>query len=89
MKKKQLFCSVLPNEFGVTPFYGNYNYTNFCQFLAVLENSLIHVKFPPPIAWHILYTAKKKNENFHNFFFVLKVLKHIRKFFAKTCFIFF
>jgi hypothetical protein len=30
----------------------NYNYTHFFRFLAVLEYSLIDVKFPPTIAAH-------------------------------------
>ncbi len=65
----------------------NYSYTHFCRFLAVLEYSPIGVKFPPTIAWRILYTVKKKKfENFQNFF-VFKVLRHLSNFFAKTRFL--
>ncbi len=48
-----------------------YSYTLFCRFLAVLEYSPIGVKFPPTIAWRILYTVKKKKLKIFKTFFVL------------------
>jgi hypothetical protein len=65
-----------------------FNYTHFCQFLTVLKYSPIGVKFLPTIALHIMYTVKKKLENFQHFF-VLKVLKYLGNSYAKSFFILF
>ncbi len=64
----------------------NYSYTHFCRFLAVIEYSAIGVKFPPTIAWRILYTVKKKFLKIFNTFFVFKVLKHLSIFWQKLIF---
>ncbi len=84
------FCLVLLllQEFFLNPLMTthNYSYTHFCRFLAVLEYSPIGVKFPPTIAWRILYTVKKKYLKIFKTFLVLKVLKHLGNFLQKLVF---
>ncbi len=65
----------------------NYSYTHFCRFLAVLEYSPIGVKFPPTIAWRILYTVKRKKNWKFSKLFCFESFKTPKNFFAKTRFL--
>ncbi len=58
----------------------NYDYTQFCQFLIVLEYSPIGVNH------YMAHPVHCKNKNFQNFF-VSKVLKYISNFLRKKTFL--